>query len=59
MKTVGLLSLVLLLTACAGHDRRQDRREDRRDNRTEMQMQQQVASAEATVTRGLVARPIA
>lgn len=48
MKTVGLLSLVLLLTACAGHDRRQDRREDRRDYRAEVQMMQQVATAPAS-----------
>lgn len=33
MKMVTLLSLVLVLTACAGIDRRQDRREDRRDDR--------------------------
>ena len=48
MKTVGLLSLVLLLTACAGHERRQDRREDRRDYRAEVQMMQQVATAPAS-----------
>lgn len=33
MKMVTLLSLVLVLTACAGIDRRHDRREDRRDDR--------------------------
>lgn len=57
MKTVGLLSLVLLLTACAGHDRRQDRREDRRDYRTEVQTQQQIAIAPAV--QSLAARPAA
>lgn len=30
MKILTLMSLAILLTACAGHDRREDRREDRR-----------------------------
>lgn len=57
MKTAGLLSLVLLLTACAGHERREERREDRRDYRSEVQMQQQIAIAPAVL--GLAARPAA
>lgn len=44
MKTVSAITLLLLLSACAGQDRRQDRREDRR---SEVQSTQQVAANSA------------
>ncbi len=50
MKTLGIFGLVFLLTACAGHERREDRREDRR---SDLQTVQPVASLMGTVQLGL------
>lgn len=45
MKAMALVSLVVLLSACAGHDRREDRREDRR---SELQSTQPASMLSAT-----------
>lgn len=49
MKVIALVSLVLMLSACAGYDRREDRREDRRDDRrSELQTNQPATMLSAT-----------
>ena len=45
MKTMTLVGLVILLSACAGQDRREDRREDRR---SELQTTQPASMLSAT-----------
>lgn len=45
MKTLTLVGLVVLLSACAGHDRREERREDRR---SELQTTQPASMLSAT-----------
>lgn len=45
MKTMALVGLVVLLSACAGQDRREDRREDRR---SELQTTQPASMLSAT-----------
>jgi len=45
MKTLGLLGLVFILTACAGHERREDRREDRRSEAQPTQPATSMSSA--------------
>ena len=50
MKALGIVGIVLLLTACAGEERREDRREDRR---SEVQTVQPLASTTSSVQLGL------
>lgn len=45
MKAIALVSLVVLLSACGGYDRREDRREDRR---SELQTTQPASMLSAT-----------
>lgn len=45
MKTLGIVSLIFLLTACAGHERREDRREDRRSEVQTLQAPASMLSA--------------
>ena len=45
MIAIALVSLVVLLSACAGYDRREDRREDRR---SELQTNQPASMLSAT-----------
>lgn len=47
MKTMALVGLVLILSACAGQERREDRREDRR---SEIQTTQPASMLSATQT---------
>lgn len=51
MKVLGMVGIVMLLSACAGQDRREDRREDRR---SEIQTVQPLAAASSAVQQGLV-----
>lgn len=50
MKMLTLMSLVVLLSACAGHDRREDRREDRRS-----ELQQPGSSAQLDLAPAILA----
>lgn len=48
-KAIALISLVVLISGCAGYDRREDRREERReDRRSQLQTHQSPTMLSAT-----------